>query len=209
MTRDAFETIFRTVGKWGRRRRCRRPLFRPVPSRPPRAGRPHPSWSAQADHDETGSPPPSPPPSCPDLFRASTRVRRLARPRLATRCRKTWMPGTSPGMTEERTKRRGSRARPCGGHDRDATAVVTEAVVTRRARTVGICRRKCRPAGRVGKCRHSRSAFAGRECRPGSDLSTRCLCRRQAPDRDTDRGPTVRVALAPPSCPDLFHCCPV
>ena len=60
--------------------------------------------------------------------------RRLARPRLAPRCRKTWMPGTSPGMTEERTKRRGSRARRCGGHDRDATAVVTEAVVTRRAR---------------------------------------------------------------------------
>ena len=32
------------------------------------------------------------------------------------------------------------------------------------ARTFGFCRRKCRQAGRVGKCRHSRSAFEGREC---------------------------------------------
>ena len=37
--------------------------------------------------------------SCPDLFRASTSLRRLARARPAPRCRKTWMPGTSPGMT--------------------------------------------------------------------------------------------------------------
>ena len=37
--------------------------------------------------------------SCPDLFRASTSLRRLARSRPAPRCRKTWMPGTSPGMT--------------------------------------------------------------------------------------------------------------
>ena len=75
-----------------------------------------------------------------------------------------------------------------------------------RARTFGICRRQCRQVGRVGRDRHSRSAFEGRECRPGRDLSTRCLCRRQAPDRDTGRGPAVRVALAPqPSCPDLFR----
>ena len=49
----------------------------------------------------------------------------------------------------------------------------------RAACTVSICRRKCRPAGRVGKCRHSRAASAGRECRPGRDLSTRCLRRRR------------------------------
>ena len=45
---------------------------------------------------------PPPPPllsSCPDLFRASTSLHRLARAPLAPRCRKTWMPGTSPGMT--------------------------------------------------------------------------------------------------------------
>ena len=42
-----------------------------------------------------------------------------------------------------------------------------------RRRAFGICRRKCRPAGRVGKGRHSRPAFEERECRPGSDLSTR------------------------------------
>ena len=41
----------------------------------------------------------SPQPSCPDLFRASTSLRRLAPSRCAPRCRKTWMPGTSPGMT--------------------------------------------------------------------------------------------------------------
>ncbi len=46
-------------------------------------------------------------PSCPDLFRASTSLRRLAHSRRAPRCRKTWMPGTSPGMTIwERTGRR-------------------------------------------------------------------------------------------------------
>ena len=45
-------------------------------------------------------------PSCPDSFRASTSPRRLARSRPAPRCRKTWMPGTSPGMTTwERTGR--------------------------------------------------------------------------------------------------------
>ena len=37
--------------------------------------------------------------SCPDLFRASTSLRRLALSRPAPRCRETWMPGTSPGMT--------------------------------------------------------------------------------------------------------------
>ena len=37
-------------------------------------------------------------PSCPDLFRASTSRRRLARARLAPRCLTAWMPGTSPGM---------------------------------------------------------------------------------------------------------------
>ena len=69
-----------------------------------------------------------------------------------------------------------------------ATAIVTD-MPTRgpnmptpgAARAVGICRPKCRPAGRVGKCRHSRPAFAERECRPGSDLPTRCLCRRREP----------------------------
>ena len=48
-----------------------------------------------------------------------------------------------------------------------------------RASAFGICRRKCRQARRVGRDRHSRSAFEGRECRVGSDLSTRCLCRRR------------------------------
>ena len=38
----------------------------------------------------------TPLPSCPDLFRASTSLRRLARARPAPRCRKAWMPGTSP-----------------------------------------------------------------------------------------------------------------
>ena len=38
-------------------------------------------------------------PSCPDLFRASTSRRRVARARLAPRCLTAWMPGTSPGMT--------------------------------------------------------------------------------------------------------------
>ena len=38
--------------------------------------------------------------SCPDLFRASTWVGQLACPRSQRRCRKTWMPGTSPGMTK-------------------------------------------------------------------------------------------------------------
>ena len=42
-----------------------------------------------------------------DLFRASTSLRRLARARLAPRCRKTWMPGTSPGMTTGRERRAG------------------------------------------------------------------------------------------------------
>ena len=55
----------------------------------------------------------------------------------------------------------------------------------RRARgrhlATGICRRQCRQAGRVGRGRHSRSASAGCECRVGSDLSTRCLCRRREP----------------------------
>ena len=37
--------------------------------------------------------------SCPDLFRVSTSLRRFVRSRLAPRCRKTWIPGTSPGMT--------------------------------------------------------------------------------------------------------------
>ena len=63
----------------------------------------------------------------------------------------------------------------------------------RRAPTVGICRPKCRQAGRVGKCRHSRSAFAGRECRPGSDLSTRCLPQR----RERAPGPAGRQAPCP------------
>ena len=50
-----------------------------------------------------------------DLFRASTSLRRLARARPAPRCRKTWMPGTSPGMTwwgkagRQRERRRGRR----------------------------------------------------------------------------------------------------
>ena len=41
----------------------------------------------------------SPPPSCPDLFRASTSGRRLVPSRRAPRCRETWMAGTSPAMT--------------------------------------------------------------------------------------------------------------
>ena len=105
-------------------------------------------------------------------------------------------PGTSPGMTEERKKRRGSRARPYGEHDhacdrhryrllRRPGGVRGRAPprhadpLAPRERAFGICRRKCRQAGGVGKCRHSRSAFEGRECRPGSDLPTRCLCRRR------------------------------
>ena len=99
------------------------------------------------------------------------------------------------------------------GHRRDAAdpridyAAPGAARARGRHLATGICRRQCRQAGRVGKCRHSRPAFAGRECRPGSDLSTRCLCRRQAP-RDTDRGPTVRVAL-PSVMPGLVPGCPV
>ncbi len=34
--------------------------------------------------------------SCPDLFRVSTSLGRFVRSRLTPRCRKTWMPGTSP-----------------------------------------------------------------------------------------------------------------
>ena len=67
------------------------------------------------------------------------------------------LPGTPPGHGEDTIVH--------------ATAIVTD--------TDGICRRKCRPACRVGKCRHSRPAFAGRKCRPGRDLSTRCLRRRR------------------------------
>ena len=194
LTGDASDTIFRTVGKWGRRRRCWRPFSVPCPPDRPgrgaltRHGRRRPTiheflrrrkrktnrgWSACADHDETGSPPrarsafadgnadrrvesanvdiparhlrganvdpvaiclpdayvdgrrrigtriaarpyaPPSPPSCPDLFRASTWFRRLARARPAPRCRKTWMPGTSPGMTVgETAARRRARLSP-------------------------------------------------------------------------------------------------
>ena len=38
----------------------------------------------------------TPLPSCPDLFRASTSLRRFAHAGLVPRCRKAWMPGTSP-----------------------------------------------------------------------------------------------------------------
>ena len=66
----------------------------------------------------------------------------------------------------------------------------------RRARTVGICRRQCRPACRVGKCRQSRPAFAERECRPGSDLSTRpagVLSARTARERVARRTVSLRI----------------
>ena len=98
--------------------------------------------------------PPLPPPSCPDLFRASTSGRRLVPSRLAPRCRETWMAGTSPAMT-------------AGGDDRGTG---------RRARgsslspTVGTGRVSgcCSIPGRVG------TRFAARpapvlvpRCRPG------------------------------------------
>ena len=54
-------------------------------------------------------------PSCPDSFRASASLRRLARVRPASRCRKTWMPGTSPllsGLTSERALCRQARPSP-------------------------------------------------------------------------------------------------
>ena len=70
--------------------------------KPPAPGR----WNLRAR-----PPPPCPPPSCPGLFRASTWVGRLARARPAPRCRKTWMPGTSPGMTRM-GERRGGGCRP-------------------------------------------------------------------------------------------------
>ena len=59
------------------------------------------------------SPTPDPTTSCPDLFRASTSLRRLARPRPAPQCRKTWMPGTSPGMTWWRRAGRQRGRDPC------------------------------------------------------------------------------------------------
>ena len=74
------------------------------------------------------------------------------------------------------------------GHGEDmivhAAAIVTKPVVTQRRAygrhfRTGLCRRKCRPAGRTGGSRHFRSASAGRECRPGRDLSTQCLRRRR------------------------------
>ena len=49
--------------------------------------------------DTDCGPPASLPPSCPDLFRPSTSLRGFVRARLTPRCRKTWMAGTSPGMT--------------------------------------------------------------------------------------------------------------
>ena len=136
--------------------------------------------------------------------------RRLALSWLASRCRKTWMPGTSPGMTVEESGamegtatgetpvRRNSRPEPAHRvvfiiafplpgtppmwRTRSCMQPSSLPICGRHPpRAFGICRRKCRPARRVGKCRHSRPAFAGRECRPGSDLSTRCLCRRPAP----------------------------
>ena len=64
MTRDALEAIFRTVGKWGRRR-CRRPF--PLP------GTPHLSV---------------PMPSCPDLFRARQKKRRGPPARRAIRMKR-------------------------------------------------------------------------------------------------------------------------
>ena len=106
-----------------------------------------------------------PSPSCPDLFRASTSCGIAVRAGSGRGGGGTWMPGTSPGMTEERKKRRGSRARHVEDTIVHAAIVVTNAAVTRRARVrhfrTGLCRRKCRPACRVGKCRHSRSASAG------------------------------------------------
>ena len=50
-----------------------------------------------------------------DSFRASTSFGIAVRAWRGRGGRGTWMLGTSPGMTEERKKRRGSRARPCGG----------------------------------------------------------------------------------------------
>ena len=110
------------------------------------------------------------------------------------------------------------------GHRRDAAdpridyAAPGAARARGRHLATGICRRQCRQAGRVGKCRHSRPAFAGRECRPGSDLypmpmstagpaghgsrpdRTRCLrfnCRSGAGVRRTGVSPV----LVPPVTP--------
>ena len=61
-----------------------------------------------------------------DLFRASTSIHRFACSRLAPRCRETWMPGTSPGMTwwgaveRDRNFRNGT---PGAGHRRGKVRV--------------------------------------------------------------------------------------
>ena len=107
----------------------------------------------------------------------------------------------SSGPDKPREKRRGFRARPCGGHDhacdrhryrpgrhperaadRAPGVCRLPGAACERVRHLptDICRRQCRQAGRVGKGRHSRPAFEGPECRVGSDLPTRCLCRRRA-----------------------------
>ena len=102
------------------------------------------------------------------------------------RRRRGVVPGTSPGTTEE-TSRAADGAPGDGGVPGRASLRHADPRIeyadspAPRERTVGICRRKCRQAGRVGKCRHSRPASAGCECRVDSDLSTRCLCRRREP----------------------------
>ena len=136
--------------------------------------------------------------SCPDLFRASTSCSIAVRAGRGRGGGGTWMPGTSPGMTEETSRAAdgipGNREVPRRAPPRHADPRIGYADPPLcRARTVGICRRQCRQAGRVGKGRHSRSASAGRECRPGRDLPTRCLCRRQKPTS----GPAGRHAPCP------------
>ena len=101
-----------------------------------------------------------PPPSCPDSFRASMSFRRLAPSRLAPRCRKTWMPGTSPGMTAGREGR---------------------TVGPRSVSRSGACRRHRHRVGKSLPGRHSRPADAGRECRHMPTPPAGRHCRRQMP----------------------------
>ena len=63
--------------------------------------------------------------SCPDLFRVPTSLHRLFRSRPTPRCGKTWMPGTSPGMTVGGWVRRVRLREVMAGPERSGTCPKT------------------------------------------------------------------------------------